>query len=49
MGFSLFDNGRKTGEVENPEEKFLSWSHKFFSLKSGGKVRGENCLSAVLR
>ena len=48
MGFPLFGNGRKTGEVENPREKFFSRAHKFFPPKSGGKARGENCLSAVL-
>ena len=40
---------QETGEVENPEEKFLSRAHKFFPPKSGGKAGGENYLSAVLR
>ena len=40
---------QETEEVENPEEKFLSRAHKFFPPKSGGKARGENYLSAVLR
>ena len=40
---------QETGEVENPEEKFLFRAHKFFPPKSGGKARGENYLSAVLR
>ena len=35
---------QETGEVENPEEKFLSRAHKFFPPKSGGKSREENCV-----
>ena len=29
--------------------KFSPWAHKYFPPKLGGKARGENCLSAVLR
>ena len=44
MVFPLFGNGRKTGGVENPGEKFLSRAHKFFPPKSRGK-QGEKTTS----
>ena len=48
MGFPLFGSGKKIGGVEYLEENFLSWAHKIFPPKSGGKVMRENYLIAVL-
>ena len=48
LNFPLFGNEKKTGEVENLGENFLSWAHKFFPPKSGGKAMRENFLIALL-